>query len=367
MIHFVIGTRAQLIKTAPVMRECARRGLPYNFIFLAQHKNTIHEMIEMFGIKRPDRILGDYGSDITSSLVLMKWLVDVFREGMSDLRGLFRDDREGVVVVHGDALPVLIGAIFARLAGLKVAHVEAGLRSFNYGHPFPEELIRVLTWKLGLVDHYFCPNDWAMRNVAVYPGTKYNTRLNTLIDSLRMALDSNGAGSAHPEIPDGRYAIATLHRFETISSRENMLNAFNILDSISRELEVLFILHPPTERAMIDHGLYPVITRNPRIHLRPRYKYFDFIRLLKGSELLISDGGSNQEECYYLGHPCLLLRNATERTEGIGENVLLSQFDNARIEHFLNHYNEFRREEAKADWGPSRSIVDVLEGYASTS
>jgi UDP-N-acetylglucosamine 2-epimerase (non-hydrolysing) len=362
MIHFIIGTRAQLIKTAPVMAECRKEGIPYNFIFLAQHRQTIYEIIELFGIKRPDRVLGDVGRDISSAGDLGLWAAKVLALGIRGRRSIFAGDTGGIVLVHGDALPAIMGAALARAAGLKVGHIEAGLRSFDYRRPFPEELIRVLIWKLGLTDFYFCPNEWALRNVESYPGIKIDTKCNTLIDSLRTALSFELPDEAEI-VPREAYGIATLHRFETLSSRPRLQEVMNIIREVTRRIKLLFILHPPTLAVLKQNGFYGILEANPNIELRPRYDYFRFIRLLRGSRFVITDGGSNQEECFYLGHPCLLLRDATERMEGLGENAVLSGFDPAVIDHFVSNYDSFRREMPEVETRPSRAVIEAIRTY----
>lgn len=362
MIHFIVGTRAQLIKTAPIMAECQRRGIAYNFVFLAQHRQTIFEIIELFGIKHPDVTLGEAGGDISSVRELAGWAAKVMSAGIKDRRMVFRADAGGIVLVHGDALPAILGAVLAKSAGLKVGHVEAGLRSFDYARPFPEELIRVLIGKLRLPDFYFCQNAWALQNVERYPGEKINTRCNTLLDSLRTALEFNLPDEA-TLVPREEYGIVTLHRFETLSSRQRLVEVIRIIREVTRRIRLLFILHPPTLAVLKQNGLYEVLENSRNIELRPRYDYFRFIRLLKGSRFVITDGGSNQEECSYLGHPCLLLRDATERTEGLGENVVLSRFDPAVIDEFVGNYEFYRRETPYTDVRPSETILETLREY----
>jgi UDP-N-acetylglucosamine 2-epimerase (non-hydrolysing) len=344
------------------MAECQRRGIRYNFIFLAQHRETIYEIIDLFGIKRPDIILGDVGRDMSSVGDLAGWAAKVFALGIAERRSIFRGDTGGIALVHGDALPAILGAVLARAAGLKVGHVEAGLRSFNYMRPFPEELIRVLIWKLRLPDFYFCPNGWALKNVERYPGKKINTECNTLLDSLRTAVNFELPGQ-EDLIPREEYAIATLHRFETLSSRQKLEEVLNIIHEVTRRIKLLFILHPPTLAVLKENGLYDTLESDPNIELRPRYDYFRFIRLLKESRFVITDGGSNQEECFYLGHPCLLLRDTTERTEGLGENTVLSKFDPATICDFVRDYESFRRRMPDINVSPSRTVLEVIRWY----
>lgn len=364
MIHFIIGTRAQLIKMAPILVECRDRGLPYNFIYIAQHKETIFEMLDMFGLPAPDHVVGDIGRDITHPLLMLRWGANLFRECLRIGARDFRRGKRGVAVVHGDALPALIGGIWAKAAGIEVAHVEAGLRSFDFFHPFPEELIRVSLWRLRLVDLYFCPTPEAFANVAPYRGTKIDTRYNTLIDALRLAFEcGESPAAAQGLVPEGKFGIVTIHRTETLFNRARLEFVLREVKAISRRLRIVFILHPSTRKALVSQGLMDDLAREPGLHLYPRLEYFTFIDLLRRSEFLITDGGSNQEECHYMGHPCLLFRNKTERPEGLGRNVVLSNLDPRIIGDFVNGYDRYRVEPVTPAERPSKIIVDCLEPY----
>jgi len=218
MLHVIIGTRAQIIKMAPVMKELEKRGIDYNFIFLAQHKETMYEIMAQFGIKKPDTILGDTGKDITNVKDMIFWSFRVIIYSFFKSKMIFRDDKHGVVLIHGDAPPLFLGALMAKRQGLKVAQVEAGLRSFNYFKPFPEEITRVFSAKAGLIDIFFCQNEKATLNMAPYKKIAFCTHYNTMLDSLRLAKKV----SLKKTIAEasGEFAIASLHRFETISKKK---------------------------------------------------------------------------------------------------------------------------------------------------
>ncbi|MDD3647953.1 MAG: UDP-N-acetylglucosamine 2-epimerase [Candidatus Dojkabacteria bacterium] len=341
------------------MVECQKRGIKYNFVFLAQHKETMYEMMDKFGIQSPNYVLGDVGKDITSAASMFFWSIKVVIRGVLNLKKMFQGDREGVVLVHGDAPPVLLGALLAKLYGLKVAHVEAGLRSFNYLHPFPEELTRVITWRLGLVNYYFCQNEIALKNVEKYRGKKYLTKYNTLFDSWELAKLADSKTKV--DIPRTKYAIVTIHRFETISRRTQTEAMVKILEKVGKKMNLLFILHPPTKVALEKFELIDRLKKNKNIELRPRYNFFEFSKLVRSAEYLISDGGSNQEESFYIGKPCLLLRYTTERTEGIGKNVVISKFDMRIVEDFVNNYEKYKISPKKFVKSPSEYIIDVLK------
>ena len=220
MIHVIVGTRAQIIKMAPVMRELESRGIDYNFIFLAQHKETMYEIMAQFGIKKPDIVIGDMGKDITNVKDMVFWSFRVLIYSFFKSKKIFRNDQQGVVLIHGDAPPLFLGALMAKRQGLKVAQVEAGLRSHNYLKPFPEELTRVFSAKIGLIDIFFCQDEKAVSNISHFNKTAYCTRYNTMLDSLRL-VEKLHPTTKHTEINE-KFAIVSLHRFETISRKENL-------------------------------------------------------------------------------------------------------------------------------------------------
>ena len=187
MIHVIVGTRAQIIKMAPVIKELENRGIDYNFIFLAQHKETMYEIMAQFGIKKPDIVIGDIGKDVTNVKDMIFWSFRVLINSFFNSKKIFRNDQQGVVLIHGDAPPLFLGGLMAKWQGLKVAQVEAGLRSYNYLKPFPEELTRVFSAKIGLIDIFFCQDEEAISNVSCLNKTAYCTRFNTMLDSLRLA------------------------------------------------------------------------------------------------------------------------------------------------------------------------------------
>lgn len=359
MIHIVIGTKAQLIKMAPILKTLSIQNIPYNYIFTGQHRSTIDQIHENFGIKRPDQVLYE-GRDITSVAQMLVWAVRLSIQSIVKRKRLFKGDRKGIVLVHGDTFSTLIGAIMAKFARLKVGHVESGLRSFNIFHPFPEELTRLFTFQLA--DIMYCPNKWAIGNVEKYHAEKINTGLNTLSDSLRFALPCINEISLD-NIPDKEFSIVTLHRFENIHNRKSLTRIVDIVQRIGKKRLLIFILHKPTHNKLIEFGLYKKLEADDNIILHPRMDYFKFIKLITLSEFVVSDGGSNQEECYFLGKPILLLRKTTERNDGLGENCLLSQYDDNKVDEFVNNVKSYVRQPIQPKHLPSDIIVDSCKQY----
>jgi UDP-N-acetylglucosamine 2-epimerase (non-hydrolysing) len=359
MIHIFIGTKAQLIKMAPVMSLLQKQHIEYNFIFSGQHKETIDDLRKNFGVKAPDFILYE-GKDITTVLQMLVWSVRLIIKSFSQRKRLWKGDKNGIVLNHGDTFSTLIGTVLAKISGQKSAHIESGLRSFNLLHPFPEELTRILVFRMS--DYYFCPGSWAVSNLTRYGGHKINTEANTLSDALRQIVRLPAPQSL--EIPEDKYAVVTLHRFENLFKSSQLENIVTLLEEVANRIPLLFILHKPTEQKLVQFGLMERLVSNSRIELRPRYDYASFIHLIKSASFVISDGGSNQEECAYLGKPCLLFRNATERKEGLGENVVLSKFSRELVLDFVENYKSFERSETVFKQSPSGIIVDAIRKFS---
>jgi len=355
MIHVVLGTKAQLVKMGPLMAELESRGLPWNFVFTGQHHETVRDLRENFSVRDPDIVLHE-GSDIKSVPAMAAWIAKVLARSLMPGRSPFRGDRRGIVLVHGDTFSCLLGALLAKAHGLRVGHVESGLRSFNLFHPFPEEIVRLLTFRL--TDVYFCPGAWAAKNLRAYRGIKIDTVHNTLLDSLRLA--AANADRVDVAIPRRPYGVVSVHRFENIFERRALERIVAHVERIARRMPLLFILHPPTLKKLKEFGLLARLKSNPRVRLRPRTDYFRFVKLVSRAEFLVTDGGSNQEECFYMGKPCLLLREATERREGLGRNVVLSKHDPAAIDRFLGEYRALAFDPEDFGVSPTTTIVDAI-------
>lgn len=354
-IHIVIGTKAQLIKMAPIMVELENKKIPYNYIFTGQHKLTMDELRENFNIKAPDITLYK-GKDITGLIQSMIWLTSICLKTLFKKKEILgKTDKSHILLTHGDTFSTVLGALMGKIARIKVAHIESGLRSFKIFAPFPEEINRLITFRLS--DIYFCPGSWAINNLKKYKGEKVDTKHNTLFDSLQLALKKT---EIKIEIPTEKYAVVSLHRFENIFSAPRFEKIINILLETSKTIKLLFILHEPTKIRLEKTGLIEKLKKEKNIELRPRYDYFKFVKLIHNAEFVITDGGSNQEECFYLGKPCLLMREATERTEGLKKNVVISKFNSSTITDFVSNYKDFEIDQTKEIKSPTKIIISII-------
>ncbi len=314
-------------------------------------------MIEDFGLKPPNVVLYK-GPDITSIFSMILWGIKITLISIIKKKSIFKSDNNGIVLVHGDTFSTLLGAIMGRIAGLKVGHVESGLRSFNFFHPFPEEVIRMITFRLSHI--LFCPGAWSVKNVTKLNKEIVNTYTNTLVDTIH-STSAKAMNVNH--VPSHKFVVVSIHRYENIFKKEVLAKIADNIEYISSVHKIVFILHQPTYKQLKYYGLYEKLSLNENISLRNRYKHSDFVMLLKNCEFVVTDGGSLQEETYFMGVPCLLIRKVTERQEGIGENVLVSNYNNELIKRFCVSYPLYRRKKYEMKNSPSEIIVNKLMNY----
>ena len=217
MIHFVVGTRAQIFKMIPVMLECEKRNLEWRWVYAAQHKDTFDQTIDFFGIPPADHTIFQWNTEAKTMGKMALWM---WRMTMALARSkkILAGHSGGshIVLTHGDTNTTVFGALIGKLTGTKVMHVESGLRSFNIFNPFPEEINRLITFRLS--DYYACPGDWAVQNLRRYSGVKINTHENTQMDVLGLGLTNLDKASI--TLPPEKYVVLSTHRFENIYNKE---------------------------------------------------------------------------------------------------------------------------------------------------
>lgn len=351
-IHIFLGTKAQYIKTAPLLRLLVQRGIEYRLIDSGQHARLSATMRTELGVRRPDVVLGG-AEDVTSITGAFGWAAGIggrlwsARKVRHDIFG----NRGGVCVVHGDTPSTLLSALLARRAGLAVAHLEAGLRSFSLRHPFPEEAIRVLVMRLST--RLFAPDEVAMGNLRAMGLGARSVLLdgNTVVEALRTSLEL--AQPSHGP------AIVSLHRVENLTNRRRVEQLVATVERLARTMPVRFVLHTPTREALRRMRLYGRLV-DADVGLSPLVSHREFVNMLAAAPLVITDGGSIQEECALLGVPALLWRGRTERIDGLGANIVLSDYRPEVIDGFITDPERLRRKPADLDQRPSEQILDDL-------
>lgn len=351
---------------APVIQELEKREIPYNYLDTGQHAGLTADLGEQFNLRSPNVFLRQGTGNISTFFQALTWSLStlwrILFKKKKTCKDLFQG-RGGVCLIHGDTLTTLFSLLYAKRCGLKVAHVEAGLRSFELFNPFPEEIIRLLAMRFS--DVLFAPSPWAKENLKRmgYGEKTISVGGNTIVDALRYAR-TNQTLSDHTMEP---YALVTIHRVETIYSRKRMEKITSLLSQITSERQVLFVLHEPTKHQLDKFGLLNELEKNPRLLLLPLQPYLKFVSLIDRADFVITDGGSIQEETHYLNVPCLIMRTKTERQEGLEENAVISDFDPERISQFLATWKSYQRS-AEPQWGePSSKLVDYLQEMESTA
>ncbi|MCX8008472.1 MAG: UDP-N-acetylglucosamine 2-epimerase [Patescibacteria group bacterium] len=362
-IFFFIGTTAELIKLAPIIKEFNRRDIKFTIIASGQNDIRFEEFATY--IQDAEILYAVTPKSKESSMFLfLLWAIKAFFSLFIGMRTTFNglNKSNSLFIVHGDTVSSLIGSIISKIYGLKLIHVESGLRSFNFLEPFPEELCRYIISMFA--DVHFCPNEWAVRNLQFTKGSKVNTYENTLIESFFDAIkDSSNHELIHElKRKKKKYFVLVVHRQEHVifSKKKTYEILKKILFLSTERFHCIFLVHDLSGNFIrklslgIPQNVANKITRISRL------PYKDFIHLLQNAEFMITDGGSNQEEMYYMGKPCLLLRNYTERIEGLNENVVLSKNKIEVIENFIRNYKLFSRHPKEIKQKPSKIIVDYL-------
>ncbi|HYM13795.1 MAG TPA: UDP-N-acetylglucosamine 2-epimerase (non-hydrolyzing) [Bryobacterales bacterium] len=320
----IVGARPNFVKMAPLVEEIRRRpALRYCLIHTGQHYSP--EMSRAFfdelEMPEPDvNLEAGGGTAIAQIAEILRLLEPALTEAAPD-----------VVVVVGDVNSTLAGALAAAKLGIPVAHVEAGLRSFD--RFMPEEINRVVTDALS--DFLFVSEPSGERNLLAegVPREKIFFAGNVMIDTLLRfrAKAERSDVLERLELADGRYAIATLHRPSNVDQAGSLAGLVRALGEISRRIPIVFPVHPRTAQALRAAGLDASV--DPRaLRLVAPLGYLDFLRLMSRARLVLTDSGGIQEETTILQVPCLTLRNNTERPVTIeqGTNRLVGT-DPAKI------------------------------------
>lgn len=353
---FVIGTRAQLIKVAPVVVAAERARLQCTLLMTGQHQETMQDLIDEFGITSP-QIPALAASEHATVGSLLRWLPAAYRGVSKRLREIGQGADGIDVLVHGDTLSTLVGAFAARRCKARVVHLESGLTSGKLLDPFPEELCRRLVFRM--TDVAMCPNAQAADVMRRHKRVRVvDTGGNTIVDAVALT----GAADVRRRA-DNPYVVASLHRFQNIYDAKRLRGLVQLIEAVSQRFAVHFVLHPATRGRLQKDGLLQRLSDAPGVNLSPRMGYRDFLCLAAGAACVLTDGGSNQEELAALGVPTVIMRARTERPDGLGANAVMEAGIEGGVENFILHdtFETLRRPSAQiAANGPSAHIVRAL-------
>lgn len=355
MIVFIYGTTAEAIKIAPVARRLAAQGIHYESWVTMQHTHALNKILPELGLDAPTKVIvnGKNGEPLRSSRDAIHWLFQIsrwLRKNGSELRKSL--PRNTVIVVHGDTMTSVVGAWIARRLKVSCAHVEAGLRSGNWRHPFPEELDRRIVGKLA--DVHYTPSEEATENLRSRKNVVF-THGNTAIDAVLDQADT--AFAAHE-----KYGVSLLHRFEFLANPALVEETLSTIATKS-PYPVKFFVDEYAKETLAD--VLPKAD-TAKIQIQNKMNHELFITTLRQAEFIVTDSGGIQAEAALLGIPTMIHRMATEQREGIGENILLSEWRQDRLSDFLADYEQYRRAPIRPEYSPSDIIVAdlVSRGYA---
>ncbi|HKO99720.1 MAG TPA: UDP-N-acetylglucosamine 2-epimerase (non-hydrolyzing) [Pyrinomonadaceae bacterium] len=316
----VVGARPNFMKVAPIVAEMKRREREFAPLVVHTGQHYDAGMSDAFfrdlQLPEPDVYLGvGSGSHAAQTAAVMQGFEPV----------VLRERPDWVLVV-GDVNSTLACALVCSKLGVKVAHVEAGLRSRD--RSMPEEINRVLTDQIS--DLLFTPSADGDRNLIAegIPPERIRFVGNVMIDSLFQQLESAERSQIRETLglTNRDYAVVTLHRPSNVDAKESLSQILAALVELSTRLPIVFPIHPRTRKTMADFGFKDIAESNSNLHLIDPLGYIDFLSLYSGARLVLTDSGGLQEETTVLGIPCLTLRPNTERpiTIEMGTNRLVA-------------------------------------------
>ena len=357
-IYFFIGTEAELIKIFPVIMECQKRDALCHIIASGQNDLRKSRILEYIDLNGEILELSHERDIVKSAMGLLNWFLYTKKRAAKLITNMFGEDnlKGAYLIVHGDTVSTMMGAMVGKKLGMQICHVEAGLRSHNLLNPFPEEIDRLITSKMARL--HFAPGDIASKNLKKVKGKVVNTYQNTLLDSLIFSRQIP-VKSDIAEILEKDYFVFVMHRQENLVSQPFVCEVVKEITEVAKKYKCVIILHEITKNAFIKFGLMNDLKLNNDIILQPRVDYFDFMKLLQNASFVITDGGSNQEELFYMNKPCLIMRKTTERYEGIGKNARLFNGKASDIRTFVDSVDTQKAGGGGQQQGHPSRIIDV--------
>ncbi|KGX93884.1 UDP-N-acetylglucosamine 2-epimerase [Pontibacillus halophilus JSM 076056 = DSM 19796] len=359
----IFGTRPEAIKMAPLVLELKKRPEQFEPIVTvtAQHREMLDQVMTIFGVEP------DYDLNIMKSRQTLAQITTRALEGLDDVMKKTEPD---VVLVHGDTTTTFAASLAAYYNQIPVGHVEAGLRTWNKYSPFPEEMNRQLTGVMA--DLHFTPTNQSKQNLLNEnkPEEHIYVTGNTAIDALKTTVREDYQHEILEKADGKRLILVTAHRRENLGDKmRGMFRAIKRLVDTHDDVEVVYPVHlnPAVQEAANE-----ILGDDDRIHLIEPLGVIDFHNFASRSHLILTDSGGVQEEAPSLGVPVLVLRDTTERPEGIQAGTL--KLAGTEEEHIYNLAHELLSDEtayhrmAKAsnpygDGEASRRIGDAIRYY----
>ncbi len=308
----IFGTRPEAIKMAPLVKELESREEVESIVCVtAQHREMLDQVLETF------KITPDYDLDIMKQ---GQTLCDITTRALLGLDGVIKEAKPDIILVHGDTTTTFAGGLAAFYNQVAIGHVEAGLRTYNKYSPFPEEMNRQMVDCM--TDMYFAPTELSRENLLKenIDDAKIFVTGNTAIDAMSTTVKEN---YSHPELEwlqGDKLILLTAHRRENLG--EPMLNIFRGIRRVLDEVEGIKVIYPIHKNPLVRAAADQIFGDCDRVKLIEPLEVFDFHNFQNAAHLILSDSGGIQEEAPSLGKPVLVLRDTTERPEGIAAGTL---------------------------------------------
>lgn len=313
-VMVVFGTRPEAIKMAPLVLELQKHSDSIETITVvtAQHRQMLDQVLETFSIEP------HYDLDIMGK---NQSLLDITGKILEKFDPVVKQELPDIILVHGDTTTTFAASLVAFYNQVRIGHVEAGLRTFDKYSPFPEEMNRQMTDNLA--DLYFAPTSESKENLLKenHPESAIVITGNTAIDALKLTVQSDYYHEVLDQLdPDKKLVLVTMHRRENQGQpMRNVFAALREMVDFHQEIEVVYPVHlsPAVQEVAND-----ILAGHDRIHLIEPLDVLDFHNLASRSYFIMTDSGGVQEEAPSLGKPVLVLRDTTERPEGVRAGTL---------------------------------------------
>lgn len=361
----IFGTRPEAVKMAPLVLELKKRTDEFEVIVTvtAQHREMLDQVLRVFQIN-PDFDLNIMKQKQTLAQIATRAL-----EGLDEL---MKDTKPDIVLVHGDTSTTFVASLAAYYNHIAVGHVEAGLRTWNKLSPYPEEMNRQLTGVLA--DLHFAPTDKSKQNLLDEnkPEERIYVTGNTAIDAMKTTVATNYSNPLLDRIGEKRLVLLTAHRRENLGS--NMQQMFRAIKRLVEKHPDIQVVYPVHLNPVVRETANEILGNDDRIQLIEPLDVVDFHNFASRAYLILTDSGGVQEEAPSLGVPVLVLRDTTERPEGIEAGTLkLAGTDEDTIFNLADELlsnKEAHEKMAKAtnpygDGEASRRIADAIVEYFS--
>lgn len=324
----IFGTRPEAIKMAPLVKVLQERKNQFETLVCvtAQHREMLDQVLQVF------EIIPDYDLNIMKE---KQTLTDITTRGLHGLEEIMAKENPNLVLVHGDTSTTFVGSLAAFYRQIPVGHVEAGLRTWNKYSPYPEEINRQLTGVLATL--HFAPTEWSANNLKTEnkPEESIYVTGNTVIDAFKTTVKENYSHPVLQKIDKKKMVLVTAHRRENLG--EPMKQMFRAIRRLVEQHEDIAVVYPVHLNPLVREAAKEVLGGHDRMHLIDPLDVVDFHNFESRAHLILTDSGGLQEEAPSFGIPVLVLRDTTERPEGIEAGTLkLVGTDEENIYHHAN-------------------------------